>query len=555
MRCFLIVFFIFACLSVRAQSRVIGGREIDIRKAPWMANIRVVNTAGVKLFNRSGVVISENLVITASHDWPVHKYDHLEVHVGGDRESEGKHCMVHRFIHHPDFDITILELSESLDFDDNIQPIDYSACADESLYAPGTDAVIYGWGTDRLESSASLKLRSADVRIITKEEANMIYGASIVPDNTIVSRGETIQMAGKGDSGGALVVSCGMQNPVLVGITTLADTRSESENSGLTVYAKVNPIIEWIDSCKCELIGTDTVPSTGTSFKIANMPPEANSVEWTYSGLTEITSTGSSIDLIPSETGEELTGYICAAITTDSGILTLRKKLLIMPRIDVDINITYNELTSKYEMRAKIENAETANNKCPVQVPESIDDMRALDFIWIYNKDISMGKKVIFDMNPNASKIHTLGVGKHDCDHTLQLEKTFVIQRNHHEFITVHNEPGIITLESISLPTYLVTEELQVTHTRNAVKNSISVNTSKVTIENPHTIGMVDKPANYEVSIYSRIGSLLYSSNFNEANDSLQINISGFPPDVYILYICNLDTSESTSRMLIINSI
>ncbi|MDR1339441.1 MAG: serine protease, partial [Prevotellaceae bacterium] len=291
MRLFLLVFFISTCPSIRSQSRIIGGGEINIQKAPWMANIRVVNTAGAKLFNRSGIIISENLVITASHNWPVQIYDHLEVHVGGTSESDGKYRRVHRFIQHPDFDITLLELSEPLDFDSNIQPIDYKTCMDESLYVPGTDAVIYGWGKECLETgAASLKLRSADVKIISKEEANMIYGAAVVPDDAIASKGKTIQMAGKGDSGGALVVSCSMQNPALVGITTLADTRDESENSGLTVYAKVKPIIEWIDSCKCELTGRDTVPSTGGLFEIANMPPEVKSVEWTYSGLTEINS-------------------------------------------------------------------------------------------------------------------------------------------------------------------------------------------------------------------------------------------------------------------------
>jgi hypothetical protein len=425
---------------------------------------------------------------------------------------------------------------------------------DESLYVPGTDAVIYGWGKECLETdAASLKLRSADVKIISKEEANMIYGASVVPSDAIVSKGKTMQMAGKGDSGGALVVSCSMQNPALVGITTLADTRNESENSGLTVYAKVKPIIEWIDSCRCELTGRDTVPSTGGLFEIANMPPEVKSVEWTYSGLTEINSAENFIDVIPSEISGEVTGYISAAITTNSGTLTVRKKLLLMPRIDIDIDITYNEITSKYEMRAKVENAETADSKCALQLSKSVDNMRPLGFIWIYNNDITLGKRVIFDINPNSSEVHTVGVAKHDCNHTLQLKKTFIIQRNSNEFITVHNEPGIITLESIDLPTYVITEELQITHTRNAVKNRISVNTSKVNIENPHTIGRVNKFDNYDVSIYSRIGSLLYSNNFNKSNNSLQINISGFPPDIYILHICNLDTDETMSRMMIIN--
>jgi trypsin len=538
-------------LSLYAQVKIIGGAEVDIRQAPWTANMRIVNFAGIRLFNRSGIIISENLILTASHNWPEYQYGHLEVHVGGACDTEGKYYNVHRTIHHPNYDITLLELSESLEFDENIQAINYRECIDESLYIPGTDAVVYGWGKNSLSLPAPFKLRSAGVKIISREEANSTYGASVVPEDYIVTKGDTIKMAGKGDSGGPLIVFDEEKKPVLAGITMLADTRDERVNSGLTVYAKVKPVIEWIDGCKCELIGNDTVPPVGMLFKLANMPPETESVEWSCPGLTKIDSGTDYIDVLPANTGEEITGCISATITTREGTVTVNKKLVIMPRIDIDISIKYNDVTSKYEMSVKtVDMATTGNSN--IKYSDITDNLAELNFIWIYNDDIAMGKKVIFDIQHNPSGIHTVSASKYSRGHTLKLEKTFTVKRNHNNFISMHNEHGIITIKNISLTADVVTEELQINHIKGATENNISVNTSKVTVENPHMIGAIDKYGNYKVSIYSRTGNLMYSNNFN--NDiPLRVDTSKFPADVYILHICNSKNNIAISRMLMIN--
>jgi chymotrypsin len=546
------MFFILALSSLYSQVRIIGGGEIDIRKAPWTANMRIVNSAGVRLFNRSGIIVSENLILTASHNWP--QYSHLEAHVGGASETEGKYFRIHKVIHHPSYDITLLELSESLEFNESIQPINYRECTDESLYVPGTAAIVYGWGKNSLTLPASLRLRSVNVEIISRDEANSAYGASVVPENSLVSRGSTIQMAGKGDSGGPLVVLNGNQTPVLVGITMLADTRDEVVNSGLTVYAKVKHVIEWIDGCKCELAGNDVVPPTGMSFTLTNMPLDMKSVEWTYSGLIKVDSGADYINVIPSNIGEEVAGRVSAKITTSSGTLTISKRLVIMPRIDIDISIKYNEITSKYEMNAKTVNMEAVDNSSPTK-SDIVDDIKELGFIWTYNSDMAMGKRVIFDINPDQSRRHTVTVNKYNQEYTFKLKKTFIIQHNNNDFITLHSEHGMITIKSVNLTAGVVTEDLQVSHIRDAVESSISVNTSQVTVENPHTIGAIDKLGNYKVAIYSRTGHLMYSSYFNNETDPLHINISEFSPDIYILYICNSKNNSAMSRMLMINSL
>jgi hypothetical protein len=548
------VFFVFEYASLYSQSKIIGGEEIDIQEAPWTANMRIVNYAGLKMFNRSGTIVSRNLVLTAAHNWPDYEYDHIEVHIGGAHENAGEYRRVHRFIHHPCMDIALLELSEPLEFSDNIQAIDYKSSEDESLYAPGTDAIIYGWGKNSLDIPAtSLKLRSADVTIISQEKANSIYGTPVVPANSIVSIGEPIKIAGIGDSGGPLVVMNSEQNPVLAGIITLTDTREESENSGLTVYSKVKPIIEWIDNCRCELIGADTVYPTGTLFKIANIPPEVKSVEWSCPGLIEINSATDHIKVIPSNIDEETTVCLKATITTNSGTLTIDKELVVMPRIDIDVMIKYDEITSKYTVKAKTVNTQAFNSQKTSNCQDTVDDMKTSNYVWSYNNDIAMGQEVIFDIDPNSPNIHTISVSKYDCGNTFKLEKTFSIQRNN-EFVFVHNEPEIIVIQSMKLNVDIVTEKLQMTfNITNETGKTVSVNTSKVIMVNPYAVNQPDNLYDYNIYIYSRRGNLLYSSKFNNKNDPLQIDISSFPPDIYILYIYNVDTGNTTSRMLIIN--
>lgn len=546
--CFLLIF-----SSLCSQTRVIGGKEIDIEDAPWTANMRVINSAGIRLFDRSGIIISENLILTASHNWPDYEYDHLEVHVGGASEGVGQYCKVHKCIHHPDKDITLLELSEPLRFGKNIQAIDYKSCADESLYAPGTSAVLYGWGRTIPDSpSQSLRLRAVNVRIISYHEANNIYGAFVVSANNIASIGETtIGMGGKGDSGGPLVVFDNQQNPALVGVAIYADIRNEAENSGLTVYSKVKPIIEWLDSLKCEIIGPDTVSPLGASFGITNIPPDVVSIEWTYSGLIEISSTMDCIDVISSEIEGEATGHISATITTNLGTLTVYKKLVIMPRIDVNISIEYNKNTSKYEMTAKAINMETIDDKDILACMNIKDHIKLMGFVWTYDKNIAIGHEAIFEINPNSPKLHTIGVRKYNCDYTIRLEKTFVIHHDNNELLTVHNEPGTISIESTGLSVDIETsEKLELIYIKDTMANSVLLSTSDVTVTN--LLKETVKAGNYKISLYSRAGNLLYSRNFNSNEGAFHINTATFYSDIYILHIYSPDTGKVISRQLII---
>ncbi|MDR0385166.1 MAG: serine protease [Prevotellaceae bacterium] len=555
MKHILLISFILVFSPLCSQIQIIGGVEIEIENAPWMASMWIVNTAGVRLFNRSGIIVSENLILTAAHDMPDYEYDHLEVQVGSASGYTGSYYKVYRILAHPNMDLILLQLSESLKFDSNISPIDYRSCVDESIYAPGTDAVIYGWGRDIPDvPSQSLKLRAAHVTIISREEAALIYGAPIAFGNTIVSAGDTaIRMGGKGDSGGPLVVRDSWQHNVLAGVAIYADTRAISENSGLTVYSEVKPVIEWIDSLRCEITGDDMVSSLGASFTIVNMPPDVLSVEWDYSGLTEVSSTDDCFDAVPSDIEEETTGYISAAITTPLGTVTLYKELTIMPRIDIDISIRYNEATAKYEMTAKAVNLTAVDDIDLLKCKDVADNIKLMGFVWTCDKDMALGHSAIFDINPYPPVTHTVSVSKYDCDLTVRLEKTFIIQHQNNEFITVYNEPGTITVGGVFLPLDIdASEQLQVTYIKDDGENSVLLNTSDVTVESLPKKNIINA-GKCKVSLFSRTGNILVSEYFDSSKGALHIDTSAFPPDIYILHIHNPNTGNAMSRTLIVN--
>jgi hypothetical protein len=557
MKSVLSLFFTIIFSFASAQNRIISGEIISSSDAPWMANIRVVTNTGSKLFDRSGVIISEYLILTAAHQLPDYDYDHLSAYVG-DESLDGDYHRIHRYIIHPYLDLALLELSEPLNFSNNIQAVDYISSEDETLYRPGTDASVYGWGTtipDDINYS-TYELRAAKVKLITVAEGNALLGVNDIAPDMLVSRGESkISMAGKGDSGGSLIVWNNQQKPVLAGITILVDARNISVNTGLTVYQKVKPVIEWIADNKCEILGSEVVPSSGMSFEIANMPPNVKSVDWIYSGLAEINSTTNYSEIVSSNIETETEGSIGAVITTDLGSITLSKPLHIMPRIDIDVVIGFNKVSSTYEMQVKAVNMGTLDNDEKLKCKDLVDDNKILGFIWNYSDAIEIGHEAMFKISRVFSNPLKVSVIKYDCDHTIRLEKTFTINKQQtDEFVPVFNNPGVITVGSGELKVNTDVGDEVLRYSKNTVTYSAPLETSPVKIEQLHEVQQSSKSVRYKVTIYSRTGNMLYYKHFDSQYGPVHIDTSALAPDIYIVHIQNLDTEQSRSFPLIISS-
>lgn len=560
MKYVLLTYCIFFSSLVFAQSRIIGGAKTEIDDAPWTANMRIVNTYGVRLLNRSAVVISENLVLTAYHNWPTYDYSYLLVHVGGSCLDIGKYNKVHRFIKHPTLDLVLLELSTPIEFSEKIQPIDYKSPTVETLYKPGKSGFISGWGATVPDdpSSTPMCLESVDVTFVERSVANGILGYTAADENTITTlHKDPLKMAGRGDSGGPIAVWDNQQGKyILAGIAKMADVRAASSNSGITVYTKVNLAIDWINANKCELTGPSVIPSEGATFEIENLPPGTTSVEWKLSGLIKVTSTNAYIDVVPENIDAVTKGSISAVITTSEGTLTLPvKQLDIQPRADISASIVY--ANNKYQLKVKAINMGELTQEDIVKCKNISDYDQLFGFVWSYNGEIAIGSEAFFNITPNTSKTYTVTLVKYDCESTTKLEKTFTLEKKNNEYVPVSNTKGNITLGGNDM---FVMSDLSVGKNINMLFSKstpvaefqASLYTSPINIESVKWAS--EDSFIYNITIYSRSGSLMYSGKFDSENKTHQINTSTFPSGIYILNIQNITFQTTKSHNIIIGN-
>lgn len=244
----------------KRDPRVIGG-EIPPRGAiPWQADVRVK-----RKHRCGGVIISEQLVITAAHC--VREEDEIYVILGSYDDKVTVHeqtIRVHTVTRHPEFrihgpysnDIALLLLNNQIKMTKYIQ----RACLPYNHVSDGSWCEVSGWGasdTKNLDSRSSI-LRTAAVPIISldtcrKEE---IYGDKIQEIlDTMLCAGHLrggIDACG-GDSGGPLM--CYRDGRYeLTGIVSWGDGCAKSNRPG--VYTRVASYISWIQET-AHLLGVD----------------------------------------------------------------------------------------------------------------------------------------------------------------------------------------------------------------------------------------------------------------------------------------------------------
>lgn len=198
---FLVVLLLLS-ISVNAQLRVIGGNVIDISQRPYQAAVFVDG-----IFNGGGVVISPNHILTAAHvvcdGLSKVNESSITVCVGHTNLNHDVHRLtvkkvnVHSGLYYDTElqvyfnDIAVLVLSESLNFNANVQPIFLSA---ESNYDIGQRAVVSGWGRVGIGGALSeSQLKAATATVHSCNQQNVVVQASS-------------STAYKGDSGGPLTI-------------------------------------------------------------------------------------------------------------------------------------------------------------------------------------------------------------------------------------------------------------------------------------------------------------------------------------------------------------
>ncbi|MFE3383330.1 S1 family peptidase, partial [Streptomyces anulatus] len=242
-----------------AAPMVIGGTQTSISSAPWMAQLWYHDDRGTPGdetddtgFFCGGVVIAPTKIATAAHcvkgfDWNANGAV-VTGSTSTEPNSSGTVSWPYRQWNSPlykdvrgaaDNDVAVLTLFDPV----AAKPLPVMANTDTGLYAPGTQAKVYGWGrTTSTNDDISTTLRSATLPIVSDATCRGSYGSSFVAGHMVcagktgASDAETVG-ACNGDSGGPLVIGGKLAGIVSWGVL---DCVGEGAYS---VFAKVSTYV------------------------------------------------------------------------------------------------------------------------------------------------------------------------------------------------------------------------------------------------------------------------------------------------------------------------
>ncbi|CAF4923967.1 unnamed protein product [Pieris macdunnoughi] len=223
--------------NLYGDNKIVGGFEVDINLYPYHAAYGT---------NCGGAIIDKRWVLTAGH---CGKKPYIRV--GSKYLNKGKKVPIKRnYIHplwgakskeHPfDFDFQLLELSEPLKFDENVQPIKVAHIEDMVI---GKVVTVTGWGNTEENGPYSNVLRAVRVPIISKENCQHVpfpyFRGSLTSRMFCAGFTEGKKDACQGDSGGPAV-----HDDKLLGMVSFGYGCATPGSFG--VYSKVAKVRHWM---------------------------------------------------------------------------------------------------------------------------------------------------------------------------------------------------------------------------------------------------------------------------------------------------------------------
>lgn len=213
---------------------IVGGQPANMEEAPW--TVYLTDEQGNQFCG--GTLARENKVVTAAHCVESESAETVQVVSGrADKNSaagtvtEASDLWVHPEYQGPQAgaDLAVVTLSNPVPE----ETLELATSADTELYAPGTPADVYGWGSTSEGGQSSDVLRSAQVPLTSDPRCAEAYGGAF-DSNAMVCAGvpEGGVDSCQGDSGGPLVAG-----NKLIGVVSWGDGCARPDSPG--VYTRV----------------------------------------------------------------------------------------------------------------------------------------------------------------------------------------------------------------------------------------------------------------------------------------------------------------------------
>ncbi|XP_045507027.1 vitellin-degrading protease-like [Colias croceus] len=225
------------------DTRIVGGEDVDITEVPYQVSLmfRGRHTCG-------GAIISNDLVITAAHCLVGSLPSNLQIRAGSSSSRTGGEIyQVGDYVYHSNFtysrmdcDIGVLWLSQPIEFNERVAPIDLYE-QDEEI-EDGDETIVTGWGNLREGGGSPQTLQIVSVPTVSEGMCSRAYSPLYRITKSMLCAGvpEGGKDACQGDSGGPLV-----HDGKLAGIVSWGLGCARPNYPG--VYAKVSHLRDWID--------------------------------------------------------------------------------------------------------------------------------------------------------------------------------------------------------------------------------------------------------------------------------------------------------------------
>jgi trypsin len=220
--------------------QIVGGSPASTSTYPWMVSLQNPLLGGGEGGHFcGGTLVAPTKIVTAGHCVPLIVPGLTTVVAGRDdlRTTAGKSQPVVSVLRHPAYnealnryDVAVITVAGSL----GTQTLPWATPSDAGIYAPGTSALILGWGLTKEEGDASPILLKATVPTVSDADCTEAYATSYDPASMVCAgypQGGTDTC--QGDSGGPFVI-----NGKLAGITSWGEGCARPGKYG--VYTRVS---------------------------------------------------------------------------------------------------------------------------------------------------------------------------------------------------------------------------------------------------------------------------------------------------------------------------
>lgn len=161
----------------KSSGKIVGGLPIPIEDAPYQVSLQT--KSGFHFCG--GSVISPNFILTAAHCTEGNAAKYIMVRAGSDMTKSGGVLVGVQKIHQHekynnqliDFDYSLLQLAQPLNFSKSIQPIGLPDQDDP--VEDGTMCLVSGWGNTQNAAESREKLRAAYVPSYSQEDCQNSY--------------------------------------------------------------------------------------------------------------------------------------------------------------------------------------------------------------------------------------------------------------------------------------------------------------------------------------------------------------------------------------------